>query len=394
MSARIAVITASAPKYAARNRSRSTQEGERPLSIDETRKKIDSLDEAIVRLLDERAMAGREISRHKKTLGLPLRNPNRENEVIKRLLGLSNGSMPAHSLENIYRIIMAETLALQNDPPSCSGSCGGSTAGKRDVSATVAENVRVAPGFYRMRLKTPELSGLFKPGQFFQLRVGGWGDGLFLRRPFAPSDNTADGLTFFYAVVGAGTSRMTALRAGDKVKVLAPLGNSYRLPPPGGSALLLGGGCGAPSLAPLARALREADTKTVALLGARTSEVLLDQQTFSRVTDRLIIATDDGSHGCRGTVVDAFNRERESIGKVDRIYACGPVPMLRAAAKLADELGVECQVSLEERMACGFGACMGCVVPVRDGKVGMVFRRVCHEGPVFDAKDLAWEEMT
>lgn len=364
------------------------------MSIDETRKKIDSLDETIVRLLDERAREGREISRHKKALGLPLRNPGRENEVIGRLLKLSDGSMPAHSLETIYRTIMAETLALQSAPTSCSGSCGGTAAGKRDVDATVAENVRAAPGFYRMRLKAPELAGLFKPGQFFQLRVGGWGDGLFLRRPFAPSDSSADGLTFFYAVVGAGTSRMTALRAGDKVKILAPLGTSYWLPSPGGVALLMGGGCGAPSLAPLARALREAGTKTVALLGARSSEVLLDQQTFHRVADRLIIATDDGSHGCQGTVVDAFTRERESIGKVDRIYACGPVPMLRAAAKLAEELGVECQVSLEERMACGFGACMGCVVPVRDGKGGTVFRRVCHDGPVFDAKDLAWEEMT
>lgn len=362
------------------------------MSIEETREKIDGLDEAIVHLLDERAAAGREIARQKKALGLPLRNPGRENEVIERLLKLSNGSMPPRSLENIYRAVMAETLALQSEADTCRGHSADGT--KRDILAEVMENAQAAPGFYRMRLKAPELAGAFKPGQFFQLRIGGWGNGLFLRRPFAPSENTNDGLSFYYAVVGAGTSRMTALRTGDTVKLLAPLGNSYRLPPPGSNALLMGGGCGAPSLAPLARALREAGSKTTVLLGARTSEVLLDQQSFHRVADRLIIATDDGSHGCHGNVVDAFRRERENIGKMDRIYACGPLPMLRAAAQLARELDVPCQVSLEERMACGFGACMGCVVPVRDGKGGTKFRRVCHDGPVFDAEELAWEEMT
>ena len=359
------------------------------MSIEDARKAIDRLDEAIVKLLDERARVGTEIGRLKKGLGLPLHNPGREHEVLRRLRGLSDGSMPASGIDAIYRAIMAETLALQKgESRECRGH---DAAGKRDVAAEVAENVEIAPGFRRMRLRVPDIGAAFAPGQFFQLRIGSGGE-FFLRRPFAPCECDGAGLAFFYAVVGKGTAAMARLRSGARVGLLAPLGNSYRLPAPGSRALLLGGGCGAPSLAPLARALKEARVHVTAIVGARTEAVLLEREAFARVTDRLILTTDDGSNGCRGTALDAYHVERESMGRVDGVFACGPTSMLRAVAGMAKAAGLPCQVSLEERMACGFGACMGCAVPVR-GEGGSVYRRVCHEGPVFDADALAWDEM-
>lgn len=361
------------------------------MSLDVIRDTINNLDEAIIHLLDRRARAGREIGELKRKLGLPLRNEDREREVLLRLRSLSDGSLPPSSLDRIYRAIMAETLAMQREDGRAPAHCDGPVH-KRDFAAEVLENKEVAPGFYRMRLRAGELTGVFQPGQFFQIRVGGTTDGLFLRRPFAPSQLHDDGISFVYAVVGSGTETMTKIAAGSEVAALAPLGGAYRLPDGNIRTLLIGGGCGAPSLAPLAGALRERGHHVAALLGARTSTVLLEHETFAKLANRLIIATDDGSGGCRGTVIDAFRRERESVGAVDAMFACGPVPMLRAAAALAEELGVPCQVSLEERMACGFGACMGCVVPVRAGG-DTVYRRVCHDGPVFDSRDLAWDQM-
>lgn len=363
------------------------------MSLDEARKKIDRIDADIIRLLDERARVGRDIGEIKRRENLPTHNPGREHQVIQRLLALSDGSMPAHSLTGIYRTIMAETLALQTQKPAVAGCGGHDAAGKRDITATVVDNIPAASGFHRMRLLAPELADAFAPGQFFQIRVGGNGGAFFLRRPFAPAENTSDGLVFYYAVVGAGTRALAAMPAGSTANVLAPLGNGYSLPAPGTRVMLAGGGCGAPSLAPLARALRARGVQTTVVLGARTAGALLDQETFVRVADRLIIATDDGSMGCRGTVVDACRIEREDIASFDRLYACGPLPMLRAVAGLAREHGVACEVSLEERMACGFGACMGCVVPVLTGEGASAFRRVCHDGPVFDSRVLAWDEM-
>ncbi len=360
------------------------------MSLDETRKRIDAIDAEIVALLDARAEAGRKAAEHKILTGQPLRNPAREEEVIARAVSLSNGSMPGRAVEKIYRTIIAETLA--QEPGHCAGH-GANNAGKQDVPAEIIDNIPVAPGFYRMRIYAPTLAHAFVPGQFFQLRLPAGADGLFLRRPFAPSAYTGDGFEFVYRVVGEGTQAMAKLTGGSQVHVLAPLGNAYTLPKSGSNALLIGGGCGAPSLAPLALALKQSGVTVTVVVGARTSEMLMEHETFAKAADRVILATDDGSRGCKGTVVDAYSLEK--VAQPDSIYACGPIPMLKAAAGLAEKLNVLCQVSLEERMACGFGVCMGCAVPVLDGKApgSTVFRRVCHEGPVLDSQVLAWNAM-
>jgi 2-polyprenylphenol hydroxylase and related flavodoxin oxidoreductases len=351
------------------------------MSLEEVRNRIDAIDADIVSLLDERAAAGRETAAFKQQDGKPLRNIERENQVVERAISLSNGSMPARSLETIYRTIMGETLAQET---TSRHHCEGHT-GKRDVLAAVLTNEMIAPDFYKMRVRAPDLAGAFSPGQFFQMRLDAGVNGFFLRRPFAPSAYTEDGFEFVYRLTGDGTASMTSLSYGDSFFVLAPLGNSYSLPAAGTSALLIGGGCGAPSIVPLAKALKEREVRVTVVIGARTAGMLLECDAFGRIADRVVVATDDGSLGCKGTVVDAYALEK--VERPDGIFACGPTPMLRAAAGLAERLGISAQVSLEERMACGFGACMGCAVPVKAAN-GTVYRRVCHDGPIFDAARL------
>ncbi len=370
------------------------------MPLDKAREKIDRIDAEIVRLLDERARVGREIGDIKRRLGLPFHNPGRELAVLRRLRGMSDGSMPGEAIDSVYRAVMAATLALQKPDrdeaearPARACRADHARPGKLDAAAAVIENAEAAQGLYRMRIQAPDLAGVFAPGQFFQLRLGGAGSAFFLRRPFAPAEYLDDGFAFYYALAGNGTREMSRMRPGTMVNVLAPLGNAYTPLPSGGNALLAGGGCGAPSLAPLAKRLREEGVRVTAILGARTASGLPDFETLFHGVDRLIIATDDGSRGCRGTIVDAYRSERKDIGSFDRLCACGPLPMLRAAAALARENGADCEVSLEERMACGFGACMGCAVPVLAEGGGPAYRRVCHDGPVFNSRTLDWNAM-
>jgi len=214
-----------------------------------------------------------------------------------------------------------------------------------------------------------------------------------LRRPFAPSEITRSGFAFVYAVVGQGTEAMTRLANGATAQVLGPLGNGYALPKQGGRAVLVGGGCGTPSLRRLGEVLAGRGIEVFSVVGARTACTLLEEKALKRVSAMLAVSTDDGSKGFHGNAVDATRVLLDEIGPRPRpvLYACGPHAMLKGLAALAAERKLRCQVSLEERMACGFGACMGCVVAVKAANEdGFVYQRVCHDGPVFDAAEIVW----
>ncbi|MDR1534713.1 MAG: dihydroorotate dehydrogenase electron transfer subunit [Planctomycetota bacterium] len=257
---------------------------------------------------------------------------------------------------------------------------------KRDVRGRILQNVRVGAGVFRLRLFLPRLAGSFLPGQFLQLRLRPGDVAPFLRRPFAPSDYEPEGLSLIYAVAGRGTRLLSELPPGAEVDVLAPLGNSFSLLPAGSAAVLAGGGVGFAGLLPLARRLSSDGVEVTGALGTGTAAALPPESAFPDFPGRLLIATDDGSRGFHGNVVDALGAEGIA-GTAARLYACGPLPMLAAAARLAAAEGVGCEVSLEARLACGFGACLGCAVPVLDGKG---YRRVCRDGPVFAADALDW----
>lgn len=288
-------------------------------------------------------------------------------------------------------------------------SLSGRTKAIRDRMAYIRTNREIAPGVWRMDLQCDGIS--FTPGQFFQLRLDSSPTLLpdkrfssssttcstslsfdpLLRRPFAPCEVREDGFAFVYAVVGRGTAIMTQWKRGDAVQVLAPLGHGYRLPRRSSRAILVGGGCGAPSLCPLAEVLAERGWEILTVLGARTASTLLEEKAFRRTSHEVIVATDDGSRGFHGTAIEALEHLLDRLGSSLRpsVFACGPEPMLKGVARVAATRDLRCQVSLEVRMACGFGACMGCAVPVRaETPKGFCYQRVCVEGPVFDTQDL------
>ena len=265
---------------------------------------------------------------------------------------------------------------------------------KVDLRASVRANREQAPGFWRMSLHAPALARRFRPGQFFQLRIHPDSGLPLLRRPFAPSEVTKTGFAFVYAVVGDGTEAMTRLTKGADVQVLGPLGTAWPLPRVGSRAVLVGGGCGTPSLRCLGEVLADRGVKVAVVLGAQTACTLLEKAAFKRIATTVAVSTDDGSEGFHGHAVDATRALLDELGPRPKptLYGCGPQVMLAGLAALAAQRDLRCYVSLEERMACGFGACMGCAVPIQaDTPEGYVYQRVCTEGPVFDAQEVVWD---
>jgi len=226
---------------------------------------------------------------------------------------------------------------------------------------------------------TMEAGGIGKkarPGQFVHIKCG---DGLLLRRPISICDCRDGYLKIVFFAKGAGTKWLSEKKSGF-LDVVGPLGNAYNLD--GRRILLVGGGFGVP---PLLFTAREAIGQVTAILGFGSERNVLLKDSFRDVCDQVIITTMDGSVGKRGFVTDPLARELQT-GKYDAVLACGPTPMLRMVAKIAAQHDVPCQVSLEERMACGVGACLGCIVAMENGEN----LRVCHDGPVFRAAEVKW----
>jgi dihydroorotate dehydrogenase electron transfer subunit len=228
-----------------------------------------------------------------------------------------------------------------------------------------------------------------EPGQFVMLSPGSLPaaprfDPL-LPRPMAIFARAGDALDVLYKVTGRGTALLAAARPGEQIRVVGPLGCGFPLPEAGERAVLVGGGTGIASLFDLAARARERGP-VLALLGAQTAGALMAVAAFRALGVELAIATEDGSEGHRGRVTELLPAAL-AAGRA-RVYACGPTPMMRAAAELAERAGRPCLVSLENRMACGFGVCLGCAVPRRTGGT---FGLVCREGPVFRSDGLALE---
>ena len=211
------------------------------------------------------------------------------------------------------------------------------------------------------------------PGSFVNLTV----PGLFLRRPISVCDVNGDELTIIFRVVGYGTEKLSAMEPGEKLSVLLELGNGYDLSKAGERPLLIGGGVGIPPLYYLAKKLHELGKEVTAVLGFNTASELFYTEEFQRY-GKVIVTTVDGSAGVRGFVSDALPEGCSFF------YACGPLPMEKALYK---KLNIDGQFSLEERMGCGFGACMGCSFMTKLGS-----KRICREGPVFDREVLPWDE--
>lgn len=228
-------------------------------------------------------------------------------------------------------------------------------------------------------LSAPELAAVAQPGQFAQIRLPGH----TLRRPISICgiDKTAGTLRFVFQIRGEGTAELAQFQPGSQIEILAPLGNGFPVDRQK-RTLLVGGGIGVPPLLGVASELGE---NAVAVLGFRNKDAVILEEDFQAVGAKTLVATDDGTYGHHGLVTDLCKDQ-----EFDCVMACGPAPMLRAVTALAQERCVPCYVSLEERMACGIGACLGCAVALLKEDGSQYFGHVCKDGPVFESHRVAW----
>lgn len=247
----------------------------------------------------------------------------------------------------------------------------------KDELFTIEKNDLLCKGTYLMRLKgdTSRISG---PGQFVNIKI----EGLYLRRPMSIACYDFEGIDIIYKIVGRGTAQMAAMEPGDTLSCLCPLGNGFDLSQIPKHAILTGGGAGAMPIYQLAKILTDAGMAPHVVIGFNNEEEMFFAEEFKAVGCDLTIATMDGSVGVKGTVVDAMKKLKEE-GKNDLAYACvcGPDPMMKAVS----EITASGQYDLGGRMACGFGACMGCTIETAKGPA-----RVCKEGPIFRQEDIIW----
>jgi dihydroorotate dehydrogenase electron transfer subunit len=249
----------------------------------------------------------------------------------------------------------------------------------------VVEQVPLAERTYRLRFVCPELAQRLKPGQFLMLRIPGTTDPL-LGRPFAYYDTTGDGaVDVVYLVVGKMTARLAATRVGERLEVWGPLGNGFVLPDPPTPVVLVAGGIGQTPFLAYAKALLARGCPSVTLYyGVRSGSLAAGVSDFEAAGVAVRLSSDDGTLGERGYVTDRLSRESPP----GVLVGCGPEPMLHALRRLALRWQRECYLSLETPMACGVGICYSCVTKVKTAQ-GWDYRRVCVEGPVFRADELA-----
>lgn len=271
----------------------------------------------------------------------------------------------------------------------------------QNFNTTILSNQELSPGTYRMRILAPGFVADSKPGQFLMIRVSGGFEPL-LRRPFGifrtgflPADCQGlpdkEYVEILYKVIGHGTSILKGLHQGDRVEVLGPLGNGFDIQP-ATEQILVGGGIGLVPLYMLARQLVKTGNVRL-LMGGRCRDDILAVTEFERLGVATYVSTDDGSLGEEGLVTDVLQRKLEKFPSA-MVYACGPMPMLRAVHELCRARNVALQVSLEAFMACGVGACLGCVVKgAGHSDSDPHYLCTCKEGPVFRADQLEWDKL-
>ena len=236
----------------------------------------------------------------------------------------------------------------------------------------VISNEKIAKDIMLIKL-SGDTSGITAPGQFVNIKI----DRLFLRRPISVCDYDKSELTLIYKVVGEGTEIMSGYTAGTKLDVLTGLGNGYDCSKAGNAPLLLGGGVGVPPLYNLCKVLVQKGCKPCVVLGFNSKDDIFFEQQFTELGAKVYVTTVDGSYGIKGFVTDAMKEIDYSY-----FYTCGPMPMLKAVYNSSNTSG---QFSFEERMGCGFGACMGCSCKTKYGN-----KRICKDGPVLVKEEIIW----
>lgn len=245
----------------------------------------------------------------------------------------------------------------------------------------VLASVRLTETCYDLRVLSREICDTAVPGQFVHIKCGE----MLLRRPISICDADGEVLRLIVDARGEGTRWLTTRKMGDMLDILGPIGHGFDVT--GERILVAGGGIGVPPLLYAAKRAKEAH----AVLGFRNAAAVIMPGDFNECCASVQIATDDGSVGLHG-YVDAAVRAKLEMASFDRVLACGPKPMLRAVSRVCAELGIPLQVSLEERMACGVGACLGCACKTKDENGGIHHRHVCKDGPVFNAEEVCFDD--
>ncbi len=263
------------------------------------------------------------------------------------------------------------------------------------MDAKILENREIAHQRYKMVLSAPQIGRQARPGQFIHIRVCKSFPPL-LRRPFSVHRVDGEKIELLYKVVGKGTEILSGKKRGEYLDILGPLGKGYRLPTATSNIsdiILVAGGTGVASLLFLAESISAGNTKLpiLVLIGAKNREELLSEGDFRRLGCRVELATEDGTRGYKGLVSELLEKCLPLSGDSPKpiVFACGPSEMLKRIGKISRKHRFPCQVSLEEHLTCGVGACLGCVVKVKGSTY--TYKRVCKDGPVFDAGELIWE---
>ena len=252
----------------------------------------------------------------------------------------------------------------------------------KQVKLTVKSNRMLTPTTYRMRMEG-DVSAITQPGQFINIKL----DGHFLRRPISVCDVETSHVTIIYKVLGQGTEEMTHLKAGAVLDVLTGLGTGFDPKCSGEWPVLIGGGVGIPPLYLLAKQLKKTGKKVSVILGYNSEEEIYYADEFTALGCDVTVATADGSVGIKGFVTDAYRELRRDGKEFTFFYTCGPLPMLKAIyGDVYSKGGIDGELSFEERMGCGYGACMGCSVLLRNGG----YKRICKDGPVLKAEEIYW----
>ncbi len=260
---------------------------------------------------------------------------------------------------------------------------------KLQEEVKVLSNQKVGKSYFLLRMASRKISAFASPGQFVQIKVAA-DNQILLRRPFGihrVSKNTFDCL---YSLVGAGTRHLCRRQPGSRLDVVGPLGNGFnykQISRKGIRQLIVAGGMGVAPLLFLAQKLKTLQlvNRPTVLIGAKTKSQILCVKEFKKFGCSVKVATDDGSRGFKGKVTQLLSQILTGRTSDLRMYACGPRPMLKVISRLSIRYNIPTEISLEEHLACGIGACFGCALNTRDG-----FKRVCKEGPVFPAEVIAW----
>ncbi len=267
----------------------------------------------------------------------------------------------------------------------------------RNVYLPVLHNKEIAPGIFRLAFEDTVLSKMIKPGQFLMLGFPHLKDPL-LPRPLAAFNVAGDLIEVLYQRVGKGTGLLSRMGEGELLRVFGPLGNGFSLPLDTPSLIIVGG-MGIASVHLLILELLQRDLPPMLLYGSRTNKGLLPLEILEEKRLAIHLATEDGTRGLKGTTLDLLqhlSEQTEGFAKTYKeAFVCGPMAMLKALAGFLDDYGINSQVSLESRMACGYGVCQGCVIPTRDFKNpdNIRYQKVCVDGPVFNGEEICWEAL-